>query len=237
MKPRALIFLGTASLIAPDVVSGQDYKPTEVRQLTRQYADCVVRSHHRRASEALLADVGNGEIFRRYDDLIDGGCLGSVAGPVQAKFGGDTYRYALAEALVNADFAKAGPSDFSDRLPLAHLPYPDRTELDAKLTKAKKDRQRKDLQDSFDKAFGVAWMSRYGECIARRDPVGSRYWLLTKPEIPEELSRINALRPAFTECLEGGTLKFGRSALRGTVAINYYRLAMATQRPDLGKAH
>ena len=45
------------------------------------------------------------------------------------------------------------------------------------------------------------------------------------------MSRINALRPAFSKCLEDGTINFSKDILRGVVAINYYRLAMATEQP------
>jgi len=64
--------------------------------------------------------------------------------------------------------------------------------------------------------------------IVRDDPVKARQWLLTPPGGPEEISRINDLRPSFSACLLGGTMKFNRTVMRGTVAINYYRLTMAT---------
>ncbi len=77
----------------------------------------------------------------------------------------------------------------------------------------------------------TAWLSRYGECVVRQEPAKARYWLLTPPDSPEEISRINDLRPAFADCLNEGTMKFNRTTMRGAVAINYYRLAMATRVP------
>ena len=75
---------------------------------------------------------------------------------------------------------------------------------------------------------GFSYLSRYGECVVRADPAGSRALLAAKPETPEEASRFAALRLALATCLpEGHTLEFGKLALRGTIAVNYYRLAKA----------
>ena len=153
------------------------------------------------------------------------------------KFGGDLYRYALANALVNADFAKKADVDFEDRLPLAHIAVPAQSVLDASLHGIKSMRKRQQAQADFRESVGVAWLSRFGECVVRQAPTKARAWLLTPINVAEETSRINDLRSAFSECLGEGTLKFNRVTMRGTVALNYYRLAMATVRPTIGKAN
>lgn len=221
------------ALAAPLPSAASEFKESEIRRMTRDYAACVVKGQHKMAAKAIVSDAGNDAIMRKYPELIDGNCLGQTAGSVQMMFTADFYRYALAEALVNADFAHGGPTDFNDRLPLAHLLIPPEEELQKALTKLK-DRHRKEkLKEDYIKQTGVVWLSHYGECIVRTDPAGSRYWLLTPPDGPEETSRIDALEPAFANCLSSGTtIKFSRFQLRGAVAINYYRLAMATSLPS-----
>ena len=66
--------------------------------------------------------------------------------------------------------------------------------------------------------------------MVRVDPAAARALLLTMPESPEENARFAAMGTTFGSCLaEGETLKLGKLALRGTMAINYYRLAKAAQ--------
>ena len=153
------------------------------------------------------------------------------------KFGSDLYRYALADALVNADYALVAETDFTNRLPLAHAPMPNQLELDAYLAPIKSKRRREEAQAEFNKRVGIAWLSRFGECVARRDPVNSRLWLLTATDVAEETNRINNLSPAFSSCLGEGTMRFNRITMRGTVALNYYRLAKATVQPVAGKPY
>jgi hypothetical protein len=231
------IFALTVLPLAVSVSATESAKEkAQTRRVMFNYAACVVKARHARASDAILANADNETISRRYSDLIIDSCLGEVAGGGQMKFGGDTYRYALADALVNADYRMTGETDFSNRLPLAHLTTAPQSELDAALAITKSKRRRTELQDQFVKQTGIAWLSRYGECVVRQNPAKARLWLLTRPDVPEETSRINDLRPAFEACLDNGTLKFNRVTMRGTVAINYYRLAMATVQPVAGKA-
>ena len=223
-----------AGVISTAPARGADYNDVETRRITREYAACVIKRDHRLASRAILENSSNDQLMKKYSALISSECLGQVAGGVEMKFTGDLYRYALADALVSVDFAKDGPTTFDDRLPLAHLLPPSEAERDAKLAVTKKSGKRDEIRKDFERAIGVTWLSQFGECIVRDNPVAARLWLLTKPDVPEEVSRVNALRPAFSGCLGDMTLKFSKSTLRGTVAINYYRLASATQRPVMG---
>lgn len=207
----------------------------EVRKTSFKYAACVVRKHHAKASEALLATASNREITGKLAQIIDSDCLGSAAGlGVDMRFPNDTYKYALADALVNADFASRGHDSFSDRLPLAQPSETTQAEQTELLAKMKSGSKRKEVQRDLEKHNALVWLARYGECVVREDPKNARFWLLTPPETPEEVSRINAMRPAFSACLGTGTARFNRITMRGTVAINYYRLAMATVVPGAG---
>lgn len=238
MKRKVCVIGAVASaafVLAPAKGADRAKEDAANRKVMHDYAKCVVKSNRNIASEAIVSNADNSTILKRFPTLINNDCLGRVAGNVSMRFGGDLYRYALADALVNIDFVTSGERDFSNRLPLAHLLTPSQSDLDAALADTKNKRKRQELQKSFDKKVGVVWLSRYGECVVRRDPSKARLWLLTPPGVPEEISRINELQPAFNTCLGEGTLKFNRVTMRGTVAINYYRLAMAAVQPVAGK--
>ncbi len=221
-----------AVLIAATAASADTgAEAARTRTVARDYSRCVVKKHGDAASAAIMSDSGNGDIERHYAGLMDSDCLGMVAGSVQLRFGGDQFRYALADALVRARLAGQPADSFADRLPLAHLPSPAPGTLDAALAKVKTKREQDEVRKQYERAVVTAWMSRYGECVVRREPEKARRWLLTEPDQPEEISRINDLRPAFAECFTDGTMTFNRTTMRGAVAINYYRLAMATRVP------
>lgn len=227
-----------APLSVPAVAAGNAKEEAQLRKIVYGYAKCVVRGHHNSASEAILSTSTNGTIMRHYSQIIDGECLNAAVGYVASmRFPEDTYRNALADALVNADFATHGDASFDNRLPLAQ-PVPATEEQKAKaLAAAKSVRARKDIQAQQTAAYAWNWLARYGECVVRQNPEGARFWLLTPPETPEETSRIHALQPAFEACLGNRTMKFNRTTMRGTVAINYYRLAMATVVAGAGSVH
>lgn len=230
-----LVVVGSCSPLLAK--SRADKAEEEIRKITYDYAKCVVRNKHDKAAEVILSNFDNAVISKKFSALIDSECMGKVAGAVQVTFPADMYRYALADALVNMDFVTREEKDFSNRLPLAHPSMPSVTERDEALASTKSKSKRAEIEKHYSNKVAVGWLSRFGECIVRRDPIASRYWLLTIPNTPEEISRIDALRPIFSECLGDGTMKFNRITLRGTVALNYYRLAMATPQIVSGSTH
>ena len=153
------------------------------------------------------------------------------------RFPYDSYRYVLADALVNAEFSGHGEASFADRLPLAQPALSVPSEEAKALAEVKGERRRKEMTETIAKAHALAAMARYGECVVRQDPESARYWILTPADTPEETSRIKVLQPAFELCLGEGTVRFSRSMMRGTVAVNYYRLARATVVPGAGSVH
>jgi len=228
--------LGFAAIHA-SASAGKEKSEAYARKIAYDYALCVIKARHKRAADAIIANSDNKTIEEKYPDLIIGDCLIRVSDAGALQFGGDQYRYALANALVATEFMDKGESDFSNRLPLAHFRAPDKAVLEKELAEAKSKKRRKLLQEEFDKAAAISALSRYGECIVRSDPARSRLWILTPPDGPEETSRINDLRPSFAQCLVGGTAKFSRSTMRGIVAINYFRLAHATAQPVAERKH
>lgn len=197
----------------------------EARDIVAEYATCVVKHNHDKAANVLLLNADTDTIKRDFARLIQPRCVQS--GVQSIGFDADQFRYALAGALVSAEFAGDGPSDFSDRPLLTHLPAPARSDLDAALAKAGSAKERDEALSGFRKAEAVAGLSRYGECVVRADPAGARLWVVSELDSREEESRIDALRPSFGACLKDGQVSFSKDTLRGTLALNYYRLAHA----------
>jgi hypothetical protein len=220
----AVLVAGTAGIAAEP-----EYSTRETRAITHAYAKCVVARRPAKASEALLRNIDNPTFMREYPTLIIGECLtrqtGPTAGRVKMTFAGDLYRYALADALVNRELATVAVPDLSAVPRLDHRdpgPPPQPVAPNGRRLSKKKYEtavlRHKVAQTYF-------YLSRYGECVVRQAPNDSRALLLTVPDSPEETDRFAALQPALGTCLpEGTTLKFGRVALRGSIAVNYYRL-------------
>ena len=239
MRRTALWIAATVFVVVPALATDNPKDEAKVRKLAFKYASCVVRKYHDRASDAILATADNQQIMRNMAQIVDSDCLSSAAGfGVDMHFPNDTYKFALADALVNADYTARGVSTFADRLPLAQPTLGSPEQEAAALQRMKDSHRRAELQLGIDRQKAFVWLARYGECVVRHDPVNTRYWLLTPVETPEEISRIRALQSTFGSCLGSGTtMRFDRIMMRGTVAINYYRLAKATVVPDAGSSH
>jgi hypothetical protein len=210
----------------------------KTRAVVHAYAQCIVKRQPVKAAEAIVRNADNATLLRNYPKLMNGDCLtlGS-SDVVQARFGGDLYRYALADALVNRDLATFSGNDFSAVPKLDHrAPGEPPARINAKGKKLGA-KQYEAAVASHDEAKALTYLSTYGECVVRSAPAAAQALLLTTPDSPEETARFRALSPALSSCLPAGaTLKFGKVTLRGTIAVNYYRLAMAARAAATGTA-
>src|SRR3954470_10579322 len=235
----ALALLLAASTVQAFPSDGEsDYSPKEVRTLMYAYAKCVVGREPRRASEALLANIDNATFIKYYGRLIIGECLvreTHVAS--RMTFKGDLYRYALADALVKRELATHPVPDLSAVPRLSHRePGPEPRPFNAKGKKLSA-REYDEALKNYRQNVTFSFLSKYGECVVRAAPAESRALLATVPDSVEETSRFGALQPALATCMpEGHTVRFGRVALRGSLAINYYRLAHAARAAGTGTA-
>lgn len=218
--------------------SDSDYSTKETRAVMHDYAKCVVRRQPAKASEAIAGNFDNIVLLRKYPTLMSPDCLGDATQDgVQMRFGGDLYRYALADALVSRELAGWTMPDLAAVPRLAHRdPGPAPSQVNAKGKPVGKRKYEADLAEH-QKEATYAYLSRYGECAVRGDPAGAKALLLAGPDTPAETAAINALRPVLERCMiEGRTVRFGRVALRGSIAINYYRLAHAARAAANGTA-
>lgn len=230
---RSVLFVaGLMAAVVPGLLRAapqSDLPVGDTRRAVHDYAICVVKRRASEASEALLSDIDNVTLMKRYHSLIDGDCLTrSLHASVKMSFPGDLYRYALADALFARELANYTLPDLSDVPPLERRALPDAPKPPAaNASKSEKSRYQDDL-DHYVQAEAFRAVGEYGECVVRKNPSAAKALLLTNPETPAETSSFNALRPALGECLpEGRTFAFGKLVLRGTIAVNYYRLAHA----------
>jgi hypothetical protein len=226
---RSVLCAGLVAAIACSAAAApdSDYSAKETRKIIYDYAKCVVGHRAGQASVALLSNVDNNMFVRRYSGLIDGDCLHMNA---KASFPGDLYRYALADALVEREYANAPVPDLSNVPPIDWGPVPQEpAPLPPNASKHQKSEYEKAHQ-AFDAVASKRALDVYGECVVRGNPAAAKALLLTQPETAAEDNGFDALRPTLGECLpEGRTLTFGKFVLRGVIAVSYFRLAHAAE--------
>jgi hypothetical protein len=81
-------------------------------------------------------------------------------------------------------------------------------------------------------AVAVSALSVYGECVARADPADALRLVLSEPGSAAETQAFSSINPALASCLiQGQRIELGKPMLRGSLAVNLYRLAKAPRGP------
>jgi hypothetical protein len=206
-----------------------DMSAHDTRLLIRGYGECVVKHQARRAEEAILANLRATDLVRKHPQLVEGTCVPNVqrGQTVKVRFQGDQYRYALADALVKAQLAKQ-PAPALEAVPNLSHRVPMEPSRVAPNGKPLSDRKYQEAVRDYEEREAFSVLSRYGECVVRANPAAARALLLTEPESAEEAAQFAAMQTALGTCVEEGQkISLGKLALRGTIAVNYYRLARA----------
>jgi hypothetical protein len=205
----------------PTVVQRQvDASPAVSRAVMAEFAGCVVRRKHDLAAEVVL-DPGQRLGSEEGRGLFISDCM-PRGSQMQAK--ATQVRYGLAEALVVAD-VKAAPEDLSRVAPLQHPPFVDRP-MPAEVAA---DPERVARWQAFAQAEqAYASLGPIGECVVRADPAGSLALLKTEAGSDAEKAAVGAIAAVLPGCVKKGEqLSINRFNLRGTLALNLYRLARA----------
>lgn len=247
MRAKVISALALVALTLPCVcAAAMGLGDDEEKQLyTDAYASCMVDINHQRAAEIILKDVSDQAFITKYQDIFIDKALNEVFECPQMHMryqaewlmNEDLLRFALAEARVRADLKLDRSTNFSDRAPLSHY------EMEPKVTLARRlqltESKRQPLLDkAYDQKRALFWLAYYGECVVRRDPANSRDLLLSKSGTTAEDSAIHSISPSLSACLpDGQKLSFTRQILKGTMAVNYYRLAMAKPMASAGAAY
>ncbi|HEX8579440.1 MAG TPA: hypothetical protein VF655_07575 [Allosphingosinicella sp.] len=234
---RSIVLLVAAMFVAAAIPArAQDdesivLSTKKTRALVHAYATCIVKRQPTKAGKAIVRNLGRGMLLSLYPELMDAECLKRGASEtMMVRFGGDLYQYALADALVRRELATFTGNNFDAVPRLEHRdPGLQPAEVNAKGKKVDAKKLEASIK-GYNEAQAFNFLSRYGECVARLHPVGSQALLLTVPDSPEEADRFKTLVPTLARCLpEDQSMSFGRVTLRGTIAVNYYRLAMAAR--------
>ncbi|MFM5916777.1 MAG: hypothetical protein ACKOOL_04490 [Novosphingobium sp.] len=218
----------------------------ESREYIQAYATCAVRYNHDRAAQAILSDLGIDALEHRFSDIFVHAPLAYVAGcrelvmrfRVAVTMSGEPLRFALAEQLVAADFKDKPAAGLSQSAALTHRDPPNAEARDRLLASLSNKARRERVRSEYEAQLGLAWLSRYGECVVRSDPASSQAWIVAAEGSPAGDAALQALQPALGTCLRAGDqLKFSKEVLRGTLAVNYFRLAHAPNLSSPGKDH
>lgn len=223
-SPSLLLCAFVASPILAESTDQPVLQPHVARVQTRLYGgDCIVAMRPRKAEEALREN--SRAFFGKYGDLIMGECLNRF--DIAARFGGDNYAYTLAEAFFRRELLKGGARDFRLAPTLGHR---EPTPLVQSL-KPKNEAMVAKVEQARVASLASYFLSRYGECVTRYSTKEVYALLASEEDFPAEANAVNALRPALAACVAAGqTLNFNVVSLRGALALNYVRLAFASQR-------
>lgn len=225
-EPRREVQLGSRLAQRVDT---REYEENRVRVIQAQYGECVVKKQPAEAARFVITPrFDRAEMRRILPKLGDSWCLliASSAFGSQMSFPGDTMRYTLADALVRREFASASPS-LKDAGPIVQ-PVLDESEYVPKPGRRAKQSELNELADNRQKRVATIYMAHFGECVVRANSKASYALLMARSATPQESAALSDLKPAFANCLEvGQTFSLNKATLRGTVAMNFYRLAHA----------
>ena len=228
LPPWLVLCASAATAAAPE-------NTQEWRDYTNAYAQCMVWRHHQPAAALILNDVDDETAKSKYTEIFSVNYLlaNFECNNLNIRPGSDfilnlnELRFALAKQLVLQDLTNFNKSDFSDVPALSHRPA---QSLDAlkRLTGLAAQSQAEKLDKIRQGDVALVWLAYFGECVARHDPANTKAWLFSKSASRDEAGILQALSPSFSACLtEGQKINFNREMLRGAVAVNFYRLAMA----------
>lgn len=229
-KPEARreVYLGSRIATRADT---DERDRAAVRGVQALYGQCVIKKQYEAARKFVLThDLESAEWRRLVGKVSDGSCLMVAAasnGNVQMQFPNDTMRYALADALVRRDIPGAVTPNLKNAAPLVHPDF-DEQDFLPKAGRKTKQWQLDQLAESRTKRIALVYLAEFGECVVRENAATSHALLMADPESTGESVAFASLRPALANCLVAGqTLSFNKSMLRGTIAMNFYRLAQA----------
>ena len=215
----------------PKSVHMEERERSEVRKIQLGYGECVVKKQREAARHFVLTPDLEGRAWDRAIAKVgDGYCLVEAAKAnhgVEMRFPADTMRYALADALVRSEFPVGAPVSLKNAGAIKQ-PTLDESKYRPYPSRKPKQKDLDELAEARRKQLGLIYLAQFGECVARADTVNSHGLLTASPDSPQESAAFASLKPVLAQCLPvGQTLSFNKATLRGTIAMNFYRLAHA----------
>lgn len=201
---------------------------SERRLLGGAYAQCVVEKEAALVRDYVLLNAIERKKDERYRKLADRNCLPNNSDREISRLylSGHGALYVFAEQLLKTERLPVVES-FSEISMLAH-PKPMKMEdynSSGKLSK-------QEFAKKVDQSFGEVVLSRIGECVVRADTGNARNLLSTAVGSEDEIVAIQTLMPALSGCIQDGSMKMNPEQVRGTVALNLYRLTTASMQTE-----
>ncbi len=220
-----------AAWVAPASAAPEpDYSAAETRKMMYNFGLCMAEHDRAKASQIVLSIAEEVELIPILRSMRGPECLREAARQsVTMNFPGDMIRYAMADALFAVDLRGLTSQNFAAVPRLRHREV-DESKYRPKPGKKTAKRQLEDMERRRMQALAYAYFSRFGECVVRADAGNAHALLMTQPATVEEARGFAALAPAFGNCLVAGKqFAANRMVMRGSIAINYYRLATAAR--------
>lgn len=152
------------------------------------------------------------------------GCKNKDGPGIAIEFGGDMFRYGLANALVKKDYLDNPITDFSKAPPIQHFQPGSLSPEDAKGKSGKAKQAVKDHAA----AMQIFMYSLIGECLVRRAPEKVVELLRLPVGSKREHEALVGLAPTLIDCGKiQKSMEFSQSWTRGAIALAYYRLAFS----------
>lgn len=199
----AALFVGTSQAAADQPARVGDQSLTT---LLWDFGRCVVDKRHDDVKAFLLTDTPDGQVnWHRVPS--DRACFGVFGSDTPVTFTVSSYRGALANALVQRDFA-------AQRSQVAVEAVPESRQVRRTPTAAGDSRREWEAENA-----------RLADCIVHTNPEASRLWILTAPSSPEESKQAGLLTTAIDQCLTSSTIVryFNGEVMRGPIALSYVR--------------
>lgn len=195
--------------------------PDDVRAVAQQFATCVVKRHGNIA-ETYVLDRSLWLEQKAFRKLFDPDCVPTNGSGFRILSGKrQQISFALAEALVRLHYPSPTGATVLNAAPLKHdfapsEPKPAKPPTADELVAQERERMANEA------------ISVLGECVVRANPAAAHGLLLTKVGSDLETQYLAALQPAAGNCIEkGASISLTKYSLRGTIALNLYRLSKA----------
>lgn len=201
----------------------RDLSTEDSREVMRDFSRCMAKHHAKEATAIVNWDPAD-QTPEGFYRLFKSDCMprGGISG-LQMRGKLTHYRYALAEALLLRTYRDAMPAGVATAEPLSHPAIPVGAPIPAKW---RGDAAEWQEQVALSQAY--AYVSAFGECLVRTAP--DQAWALLKTEVVSkgEQAALEALAPAMSGCVsKGQQVELNKFNVRGSIALNFYRLAMA----------
>lgn len=200
----------------------------ERRTLASAYAKCIATKHPALVREYVLQAGTSKQRDDRFRKLADWKCNPSSSSREVSSlyFSSSAALYIFAENLLQSEQLPAA-NNFAN---VALLTHPEPMKMES--YKASGRLSKEDYAKMVERSIGEAAISQIGECVVRAATSNSRELLNTVIGSEEEYAAIQTILPVAGTCIKDGSIKLKPEHIRGTIALNLYRLTVASMQME-----